>query len=213
MPRTVSLTALRSKRRPSCCPSKSRMSRCTGSGPTRACAASTGMDGAQMLAGRMARQVCTHRAKERAGNVVLDDRGQLRVRRDLGNQRTQEVDVLAQEVEIGIVDPAGHLLKRQIIGRGKRPLPSLSRHSVQRPHFPQKSTVYSPRPDRKRSRSPIGGACPLLRSISFIRISFYPDNASRAIDRNALPGRDVFCGTRNADDCRDTVFTSDDGTV
>ena len=33
---------------------------------------------------------------------------------------TQEVDVLAQEVEIGIVDPAGYLLKRQIIGRGEQ---------------------------------------------------------------------------------------------
>jgi hypothetical protein len=52
-----------------------------------------------------------------------------------------------------------------------------------------------------------------LASSSFIRISFYPDNAGGAIDGNALPGRDVFCGTRNADDCRDAVFTSDDGTV
>ena len=51
------------------------------------------------------------------------------------------------------------------------------------------------------------------RASSIRRISFYPDNAGRAIDGNALPGRDVFCGTRNADDCRDAVFTSDDGTV
>src|ERR671939_1468372 len=41
-----------------------------------------GMDGAQVLAGGMARQVRTHRAEERAGDVVLEDRGQVRVRRD-----------------------------------------------------------------------------------------------------------------------------------
>jgi hypothetical protein len=51
------------------------------------------------------------------------------------------------------------------------------------------------------------------RASSIRRISFYPDNAGRAIDGNALPGRDAFCGTRNADDGRDTVFTSDDSTV
>src|ERR671933_339645 len=45
-----------------------------------------GMDGAQMLAGGVARQVCTHRPEEGAGDVVLDDSGQLRVRRDLGDQ-------------------------------------------------------------------------------------------------------------------------------
>src|SRR5437763_15685105 len=78
-----------------------------------------GMDGAQMLAGGMARQIGTQRAEERVGDVVLEDRGQLRVGRDLGNQRTHEVDPLAQEVEIGIVDPAGYLLERQVAGLGK----------------------------------------------------------------------------------------------
>src|SRR5919204_3410073 len=65
-----------------------------------------GMDGAQMRTGGRARQVRTQRAEERAGDVVLEDRGQLRVRWDLGNQRTQKVDPLTQEVEIGIVDQA-----------------------------------------------------------------------------------------------------------
>src|SRR5919204_3612533 len=50
-----------------------------------------GMDGAQMLAGDVARQVRTHRAEEGAGDVVLEDRGQLRVRRDLSDQGPQEV--------------------------------------------------------------------------------------------------------------------------
>src|SRR5437879_3205262 len=50
-----------------------------------------GMDGAQMLAGGMARQIGTQRAEERGGDVVLEDRGQLRVGRDLGNHRTKKV--------------------------------------------------------------------------------------------------------------------------
>src|ERR671932_484031 len=49
------------------------------------------MDGAQMLAGGVARQVRTYRPEEGAGDVVLEDRSQLRVRRDLGDQGPQEV--------------------------------------------------------------------------------------------------------------------------
>ena len=39
------------------------------------------------------------------------------------------------------------------------------------------------------------------------------DHPRGAIDHNTLPCSDAFCRTRHPDNCRDAVFTGNDGTV